>query len=273
MLAGAGWAAATCLHLEQSVGIPQKALLVGGAELTISLLAGAAFLFRVPRKRASVYWFGVGFILALLAASPQIANGVSKITLLCAGAPFFGVPGWGTPWAALAAAAALFLGTGAAVCAFGRRIIRPVKPDVPSDDGPKRSARTRVYLGGTCNGSTWREALIALLNTKRVDFFNPVVLEWTKAAQQREIRERKKCDYCLYVLTPLMVGFYGAVEAALDSVAQPQKVLFCVLDEDGGQVWNEHNHKSLQSMKQMIRDRGCRIFDDLKQVADFLNAR
>ncbi len=30
----------------------------------------------------------------------------------------------------------------------------------------------KVFLGGTCNGSLWRDALIKKLN---IDYFNPVV--------------------------------------------------------------------------------------------------
>lgn len=35
----------------------------------------------------------------------------------------------------------------------------------------------KVFLGGTCNESAWREELIQMLN---VDYFNPVVDDWTE---------------------------------------------------------------------------------------------
>ena len=34
----------------------------------------------------------------------------------------------------------------------------------------------KVYLGGTCNNSNWRNKLITIL---KVDYFNPVVEDWT----------------------------------------------------------------------------------------------
>lgn len=37
----------------------------------------------------------------------------------------------------------------------------------------------RVFLGGTCNDSTWRDNLIQQLE---IDYFNPVVPDWTEDA-------------------------------------------------------------------------------------------
>ena len=61
----------------------------------------------------------------------------------------------------------------------------------------------KVFLGGTCNESTWRDRLIPMLE---MDFFNPVVDDWDEDAQGRERFEREHCDYCLYVITPKMTG-------------------------------------------------------------------
>ncbi|GAI10708.1 unnamed protein product [marine sediment metagenome] len=63
----------------------------------------------------------------------------------------------------------------------------------------------KVFLGGTCNESTWRDRLISLL---KIDYFNPVVEDWTEECMAEEIRQRESCDYVLYVLTPLMTGSY-----------------------------------------------------------------
>lgn len=57
----------------------------------------------------------------------------------------------------------------------------------------------KIFLGGTCNGSQWREALIPLLT---IDYFNPVVEDWTLECQEREIRERESADLVLYTITP-----------------------------------------------------------------------
>ena len=41
----------------------------------------------------------------------------------------------------------------------------------------------KVFLGGTCNNSTWRDTLIPLL---KIDYFNPVVDDWTPECQEQE---------------------------------------------------------------------------------------
>ena len=61
----------------------------------------------------------------------------------------------------------------------------------------------KVFLGGTCNESTWRDDLIKKLE---IDYFNPVVEDWTEECMAEEIRQRESCDYCLYVITPRMTG-------------------------------------------------------------------
>ena len=35
--------------------------------------------------------------------------------------------------------------------------------------------KPRVYLGGTCNGSTWRDEMIAYFSLKDIDYFNTAV--------------------------------------------------------------------------------------------------
>ena len=38
----------------------------------------------------------------------------------------------------------------------------------------------RVFLGGTCANTTWRNELIPLLEKMGIDYFNPVVDDWTE---------------------------------------------------------------------------------------------
>ena len=64
----------------------------------------------------------------------------------------------------------------------------------------------KIFLGGTCNGSNWRDELIPKL---QCDYFNPVVKDWTPACQEEERRQRQGCDVVLYVITPLMEGVYA----------------------------------------------------------------
>ena len=61
----------------------------------------------------------------------------------------------------------------------------------------------KVFLGGTCNESKWRDKLIPML---KIDYFNPVVDDWNEDAYQEELKQRKECDYCLYISVVLFAA-------------------------------------------------------------------
>jgi hypothetical protein len=124
-----------------------------------------------------------------------------------------------------------------------------------------------VFLGGTCNNSQWREQLIPLLT---IGFFNPVVKDWTPECQAEEIRQRKACDYCLYVITPKMTGVYSIAEVVDDSNKRPKKTVLCVLEKDGEDVFTKHQLKALKQTATMVFENGARVFYSLEDVAKCL---
>ena len=122
----------------------------------------------------------------------------------------------------------------------------------------------RVYLGGTCNGSTWRDKLIPMLD---IDYFNPV------AARLAEIRQRKECDFLLYVITPKMTGTYAIAEAVDDSNKRPEKTILCLLNDDDGVGFTKAQIKSLAQVGNMVNMNGVRCVMSLTAAAQLLNAR
>jgi len=122
----------------------------------------------------------------------------------------------------------------------------------------------KVFLGGTCNNSTWRDELIPLL---KIDYFNPVVDDWNEASYNRELQERKICDICLYVITPEMTGVYSIAEAVDDSNKRPSKTVFYFTDGfDAGQT------KSLSAVGTMVLNNGgWWRGGTIQDLADFLN--
>ncbi|MEM7057234.1 MAG: nucleoside 2-deoxyribosyltransferase domain-containing protein [Pseudomonadota bacterium] len=123
---------------------------------------------------------------------------------------------------------------------------------------------TKVYLGGTVNGSTWRDRLIPLL---KVDYFNPVVDDWTPEFMAEEVRQRTLCDYCIYVLTPKMTGVYAVAEVVDDSNKRPEKTIFCVLYEDDGAEFDAHGTKSMTQVRKMVGENGALICQSLEEIA------
>ncbi len=126
----------------------------------------------------------------------------------------------------------------------------------------------KIFLGGTVNQSDWRDKLIPKL---KIEYFNPVVKDWNEAAQKEEIKQRKECDFVLYVITPKMIGVYSIAEAVDDSNKRPEKTLFCFLDKDDDKEFNEHQAKSLKQTAKMIEENGSKIFKSLNEIAEFVN--
>jgi hypothetical protein len=128
---------------------------------------------------------------------------------------------------------------------------------------------TKVFLGGTTNESIWRSELIKMLE---IDYFNPVVEDWTEECMAEEIRQRGLCDYCLCVITPKMTGVYSIAEVVDDSNKRPEKTIFCVLTDYDGKHFDLGQIKSLMSVGYMVERNGGQFFIDfLFGVADFLN--
>lgn len=125
----------------------------------------------------------------------------------------------------------------------------------------------KVFLGGTCNESMWRDKLIQIL---KIDYFNPVVPDWTEECYREELRQRETCDYCLYVITPLMKGVYSIAEVIDDSNKRPQKTLFCLLSQDKI-LFTDAQELSLKRVGMMVKINGGKFFQNLEQVAEFLN--
>ena len=132
----------------------------------------------------------------------------------------------------------------------------------------KEEVKKKVFLGGTCNESKWRDTLIPML---KIDYFNPVVEDWTPECQAEEIKQRETCDYCLYTITPKMTGVYSIAEVVDDSNKQPDKTMLCVLVKDKEDTFDKHQIKSLQSVVGLVEKNGSKVFSKLEEVANHLN--
>lgn len=128
----------------------------------------------------------------------------------------------------------------------------------------------KIFLGGTCNDSKWRDDLIEQLE---IDYFNPVVDDWTPDCMEEEIKQREQCEYCLYTITPKMTGVYSIAEAVDDSNKRPEKTILCVLEEDDGEMFDEHQMKSLNQVCEMVKHNGGKVCSELSDVAHYVNLK
>ena len=129
---------------------------------------------------------------------------------------------------------------------------------------------SKVFLGGTCNESTWRNDMISLLTNLGIEYFNPVVDDWNEEAQKNELRERAECDICLYTITPKMAGVYSIAEVIDDSNKRPEKTIMVLLKESDDEIFNTGQWKSLLAVAEMIEVNRGAVFYDLYSAAEYI---
>jgi hypothetical protein len=133
----------------------------------------------------------------------------------------------------------------------------------------EKTTNNKVFLGGTCNNSTWREKLIPMLN---IDYFNPVVEDWTPECQKEEERQKDKlCNYHLYVITPKMTGVFSIAEVVESAINKGDKCIFCFMEEEDDKQFDKHQRKSLEAVGNLVSKYKAYWADNLDKVAKYLN--
>jgi len=125
----------------------------------------------------------------------------------------------------------------------------------------------KIFLGGTCNNSTWRNQIEKLV---QIPMFNPVVDDWTEANQAIEMDEKEnKCNIHLYVITSQMTGTFSIAEI-MDSVHNNSKITILHVIPDG---FEKFQLKSLQAVVDLVKLRGgiAYVDNDLNRTVNVLN--
>jgi len=126
--------------------------------------------------------------------------------------------------------------------------------------------KNKVFLGGTCNQTTWRDELIPMLD---IDFFNPVVEDWTEECQEIERKEKNLCNIHLYLINKKMSGVFSIAEM-IDSAHDPDRTTIAIFNPEG---FSKGQIKSFDATIEMILDHGefAVLSSDLKRVALLIN--
>lgn len=129
--------------------------------------------------------------------------------------------------------------------------------------------KVKVFLGGTVNGSNWRNKIIKDL---KIDYFNPVVDDWNADAIANEYLEKNHCcDFQLYIITPKMSGVFSIAEVVDSSNKKPKRTIFCILEKDDNKTFDAFQKKSLEQVKELVKNNGSFVFNTLKECSNFLN--
>ena len=128
-------------------------------------------------------------------------------------------------------------------------------------------AKEKIFLGGTCNNSTWRDELIPVL---QVEYFNPVVEDWTPECQEEEYKQKEEiCRIHFYCITKEMTGVFSIAEV-IDSVHNEEKLTYLQVMPDG---FDDKQLKSLRAVVDLVRKRGgiAYVDNDINRAARLLN--
>lgn len=108
----------------------------------------------------------------------------------------------------------------------------------------------KIFLGGTCAETKWRDDIIPSLDKIGLKYFNPVVPDWTPECREKEIEEKEICNTHLYIITPEMMGVFSIAEC-IDSAYKHLDHGFCFVGiiKDG---WTEGMKRSLDATIDMI---------------------
>ena len=127
----------------------------------------------------------------------------------------------------------------------------------------------KVFLGGTCAESTWRDELTKILDINDIDYFNPVVKEWNSECIEIENDEKQNhCNIHLYVITKEMVGVYSIAEVIESAMTHNKITVLHVIPEGFG----EQALHSLKAVVNMVLNHGdvAYVDDDLNRTAENL---
>jgi len=133
----------------------------------------------------------------------------------------------------------------------------------------KEDMKNKIFLGGTCGDSTWREEIIEALHPS-ILYFNPVVSDWTPECQAQEEEEKnQQCNIHLYVITSEMKGVFSIAEVVDSAYKRDKITILQVLSKD----FDKHQLKSLQATCDLVKRVGGIAFidDNLGRVLPILN--
>lgn len=118
----------------------------------------------------------------------------------------------------------------------------------------------KIFLGGTCAETDWRDKLIPILKSYNLDYFNPIVDNWNEDCINEENRQKEElCDIHLYYINNEMKGVYSIAEA-IESVHNKDKITIFVVNTLNLDYQIYHSLKAVGGM--VRRHGGIYIVDE-----------
>ncbi|XP_066901935.1 uncharacterized protein raw isoform X2 [Halyomorpha halys] len=138
----------------------------------------------------------------------------------------------------------------------------------------KRNVGRDVFLGGSCNPTTWRkDEAIPLLEDLGISYFNPQVSEWTADLVAVEHNAKESASVLFYVLDRRTRNVVGIIEAAnfagtqrnLVLVTDPYKEGEPVAGENISHVEYEELCGGLSTLHDLVASQGIIVHSNIRE--------
>ena len=141
-----------------------------------------------------------------------------------------------------------------------------------------------VFLGGSCNPTTWRgDIVIPMFQDRHIDFYNPQVDEWTEALVQAEAKAKEQAQLLFFVLDNQTRALASIMEACY-FLGTRKPLTLIVKEYDGsGNKWeiqgeelDEYEIDLLNDLKRYVLEiaklEHIPVFKDTATAAHYVSA-
>lgn len=128
----------------------------------------------------------------------------------------------------------------------------------------------RVFLGGTVEGYDWREYVMSELDQFGIEYFNPVVKNYTEQDRIKEDNEKEICDILLFTITNDIVGVYSIAEVTEYAVRRERTVIFCNMYQRNQSEDAIKMGRSLANTERLISKYTAMVCHDLHTAVDYI---
>jgi hypothetical protein len=151
--------------------------------------------------------------------------------------------------------------------------LHELSPPANTDVAVKKEELLNVVgLFGTCGNSQWRRGPEEKLRGLGIEFFDPVVPNWTPECAEKEAKHLKKDRALLFVVTSETEGYGSLAEtgwAELSTKANGRKAFFVLEDYKDGDKPVDPKHaanRARKLVKAHAKENGASIYSNVDEA-------
>ena len=138
------------------------------------------------------------------------------------------------------------------------------------------TAGTHVFLGGSCNPTSWRkDVAIPALEANGIPFYNPQVEEWTPELVEVEAKAKKDALLLFFVVSQLTRSVASMIEAC-EEVCRGREVVLVVHDmapenqlAQGSEGLFEDLNRGRVYLRDVARRYGVMCYDSVEDAINY----